>query len=68
MPNGYHNKQVGVPLSGGKGTKGFMPQGGGSPTMKEKPGFAIGVPGKTQSKDRSGGVKRIQQSPKTEGL
>lgn len=71
MPNGYLNKQVGVPLSNsGKGLdgSGYMPKGGGSPGMKEKPGFAIGAPGKTQSKDRSGGVKRIQQSPKTEGL
>jgi hypothetical protein len=61
MPNGYHNKQVGVPLSGGKAldASGFMPKGAGSPKINAKPAFGSpGLPGKTQPKDRSGGVKR----------
>lgn len=60
MPNGYHNKQVGVSLSGGKGVggSGFMPKGGGSPKINMKSGFGSpGLPGKAQPKDRSGGVK-----------
>lgn len=69
MSNGYFNGQTRTSLKGGSGTRG-NPQGSGgtSASFKEKPGFATGVPGKTQSKDRSGGVKRVKTSPKTEGL
>jgi len=67
MPNGYFNGQVRSSLKGGKG--GDLDQGG-SRTMpfKEKPGFNTGVPGKTQSKDRSGGVKKLKVRPYEEGL
>ena len=41
---------------------------GSTPGMNVKPGFNVGVPGKTQSKDRSGGVKRAPTHPKSEGL
>lgn len=38
------------------------------PGFKEKPGFNTGVPGKTQPKDRSNGIKRLKIHPKSEGL
>ena len=67
MPNGYFNGQVRSSLKGGKGVD--LNQGG-SRTMpfKEKPGFNTGVPGKTQPKDRSGGVKRAPVQPDGQGL
>ena len=34
----------------------------------EKPGPAGGLPGKSQSRDRSGGVRKIKQHTKSEGL
>lgn len=38
------------------------------PGFREKPGFNTGVPGKTQPKDRSNGIKRLKIHPKSEGL
>ena len=44
-------------------------QGGANKGGAEKPAFGSpGLPGKKQPKDRSAGVKRIQQSPHTEGI
>ena len=37
-------------------------------SFKEKPGFNTGVPGKTQPKDRSNGIKRLKIHPQSEGL
>lgn len=67
MPNGYFNGQVRQSLKGGKGADPSSPYGS-APSFQQKPGFKTGVPGKTQSKDRSGGVKRAKTSPDTEGL
>ena len=39
-----------------------------STSFKEKPGFNTGVPGKTQPKDRSNGIKRLKIHPQSEGL
>lgn len=42
---------------------------GGKGAFKEKPAFPpAGVPGKTQPRDRSAGVTRVQCYPKSEGL
>tara|TARA_Y100000296_G_C4952914_1_gene147079 strand:- start:290 stop:481 length:192 start_codon:yes stop_codon:yes gene_type:complete len=42
---------------------------GSKPGAKEKPAFpSADLPGKTQPKDRSGGVKKAQVSPKSTGL
>lgn len=67
MPNGYFNGQVRTSLKGGK-VADTDQRGGASPGLKMKPGFATGVPGKTQPKDRSGGVKRAKVRPADEGL
>lgn len=39
-----------------------------NPSFKENPGFNTGVPGKTQPKDRSNGIKRLKIHPTSEGL
>lgn len=69
MSNVYFNGQNrSSPVTGkGGGSKTAQP-GGGSMAFREKPGFKTGAPGKTQSKDRSGGVKRATVSPSSEGL
>ena len=67
MPNGYFNGQVRQPLKGGSGKIAGCSYGS-APSFKEKPGFNTGVPGKTQPKDRSGGVKRAKVRPHEEGL
>ena len=42
---------------------------GGKGSSKEKPAFgSIGIPGKTQGKDRSGGVRRLKTHPRTVGI
>lgn len=67
MSNGYYNGQTRTSLKGGKGA---TTQAGGGKTapFKQKPGFATGAPGKTQSKDRSGGVQRVKHHPNFDGL
>lgn len=67
MPNGYFNGQVRSPLKGGSVVD-TAQRGGPSPAFKQKPGFATSAPGKTQPKDRSGGVKRIKAYPSSDGL
>jgi hypothetical protein len=63
MSNVHHTDIKGgakSPTMVGPGTK---------PSPKEKPAFASAdLPGGTQSKDRSGGTKRVQTHPKTIGL
>ena len=39
-----------------------------STSFNEKPGFNTGVPGKTQPKDRSNGIKRLKIHSQSEGL
>lgn len=65
MANPFHNPMHEKPKAG-PGRKG--PKMAPMPSMKEKPGFMTGVPGKTQPKDRSAGVKRAPIYPKSEGL
>lgn len=67
MPNGFHNKQVGVPLSGGPG-KDTAQAGGGSMPFIERTAYTGDLPGKGQSKDRSGGVKKVKHYPSVEGI
>jgi hypothetical protein len=77
MSNGYFNNQTRTSLKGGKGLGGTgwladtaaQDRTERAPRpFKVKPGFNTGVPGKTQSKDRSGGVKRAKVRPAEEGL
>ena len=70
MPNRF-NSDIG---------RGTMPSGrksGGSAgggkkidaPFTEKPAFpTMGAPGKTQSRDRSGGVRKVKQHPKSDGI
>lgn len=67
MPNRYHTKFSQSKIS----AKGPRPSNGPGSVMsgKDKPAFASAhVPGKTQSKDRSMGVKKCKIYPKSEGL
>lgn len=77
MSNGYYNGQTRSSLKGSKGLGGTgwyadTPAQDraerAKPSLNMKPGFATGVPGKTQPKDRSGGVKRAKVRPASEGL
>lgn len=68
MPNGYFNNQVRQGLKGGKGADVTKRAGGKAPSLNLKPGFRTGAPGKKQSKDRSGGVKRAKNYPDSDGL
>lgn len=55
--------------SGGPGGMRNVPKTPAAAPFKEKPGFpSAGLPGKTQSKDRSNGIKRLKTHPKSEGL
>ena len=48
-------------------TPGGTPSGGGMPFTEKSPSWGK-LPGKTQSKNRSGGVKRAKGYVKSEGL
>lgn len=61
MANKFHAQ----PMKG-QGPRPMKP--GKAPSMKEKPGFSTGVPGKKQPRDRSGGVKRTKVYADSEGL
>lgn len=68
MPNNYWNNVNGM---GGPSKAPPKPgiTGGGKAPMNEKPAFPTAtLPGPTQSKDRSGGVRRVENSPKKMGL
>ena len=67
MANPFHNTQVAPSRKGGKTPRERKPGPAGS--LNIEMGFATGkLPGKTQGKDRSGGVEKIQQYPASEGL
>lgn len=68
MPNGFFNGQVRSPLGMSKALDTAQRGAGKTAAMKEKAGFNTGAPGKTQSKDRSAGVKRIKAYPSSDGL
>jgi hypothetical protein len=68
MPNGYFNNQVRQGLKGGKGATTGQKGGKATTTLGLKPGFKTSAPGKKQSKDRSGGVKRAKIYPDSDGL
>lgn len=68
MTNNYWsdiNNQA-VP-SGGRPSPGI--KSGKTPAVNEKPAFPTAtLPGPTQKKDRSGGVRRVENSPKKMGI
>lgn len=68
MPNRHYNKQVAHQIP-----KGARPSpsgsGGGKASFNEKPAFpSASLPGKSQGKDRSGGVTKAKIDPKRLGL
>lgn len=68
MPNHYFSEVN--KLRGGKGG-GVKPKRGVAPAASlpsDKTASWPGLPGKTQPKDRSGGVKRVRQHPKSDGI
>lgn len=67
MSNPIFNNQTHPGYSPGKSPKPTKGSGG-APAFKEKPGFNTGVPGKTQSGNRSGGVKKCPTHPKSIGI
>ena len=70
MPNKHFNDQI-FPggMKAGKGHAPGLKGGGGSASFNEKPAFpGADLPGKSQPKDRSGGVKRAKVDPKRVGL
>lgn len=64
MANKYHGQvnAIGVVPSG------ISRKAAPAPSMNEKPGFNVDLPGKTQSKDRSGGTKRCPVHPHSKGI
>jgi hypothetical protein len=71
MPNKHFNEQI-YPggLKNAKGTSPGTPSGGKTTEgFREKPAFpGADLPGKSQPKDRSGGVMKAKVSPKRIGL
>lgn len=65
MPNKFHNDMQRDGASRGGDHGPTKPMAG---TFTQKPGFPGGLPGKAQPRDRSGGVKKCQTHPKSEGL
>lgn len=67
MANPFFNGQTRnlTPVNRGKDS---AQPGSKSTGMSVKPGFNTSAPGKTQSKDRSAGVKRIKAYPSSDGL
>jgi len=63
MPNKFNNK-----ITGGTGAATGQRASGKSTAMPMKTASWPGVPGKTQPKDRSGGVKKANVHVKSEGL
>ena len=62
MPNKFHN-----PMPFNKGAS--NDQGGGKiPPFKEKTAAWPAVPGKTQSRSRAVGIKKVKQTVKSEGI
>lgn len=65
MANKYHGQVSAV----GKVPSGRKAGAGVAGSMNEKPGFpGADLPGKSQPKDRSGGVKRCQTYPNSKGI
>lgn len=65
MANTFHNPMHERPKAGPGRKKPTMAK---DPGFRDKPGFNTGVPGKTQPKDRSNGIKRAPVYPDSEGL
>ena len=71
MPNRFNSDVGRGNMPGGQKRGG---RGGGtgnkiSASVTEKPAFpTMGAPGKTQPRDRSGGVQKVKQHPKSDGL
>lgn len=69
MPNPRFSDLKPTPKDPAKGTP--PPGTVGKPpkvTITEKTAAWAGVPGKTQPRDRSGGVKKVKQSMRSEGV
>ena len=68
MPNPHYNSMHGSNRKVAEG--GSNKASGSSPkaSMPEKTANWPGLPGKAQSKDRSGGVKKLKVHPKSEGI
>ncbi len=65
MANKYHGQVAAV----GKVHSGRKTGSAAAGTVNEKPGFpGADLPGKSQPKDRSGGVKRCQTYPNSKGI
>ncbi|KPK67112.1 hypothetical protein AMJ82_11205 [candidate division TA06 bacterium SM23_40] len=62
MANRFHNK-----MPKRKGAPTGKPEGR-IPKIVEKTAAWPGVPGKTQPRDRSAGVKKVKQSMRSEGI
>lgn len=69
MPNNYWNDYTSMGLTPAKKAPGAGIPAGSVASMKDKPAFpSADLPGKAQGKDRSGGVRRIENSPKKIGI
>lgn len=66
MPNKFFNNMHGINYSSSKGPP--TGQRGGETAMPDKVANWPGVPGKMQSKDRSGGVKKCKCHPVKQGI
>ena len=66
MANKYYNNMHGDNFPGGKGAP--TGQRGSKSGMPENTANWGDVPGKTQSKDRSGGVKKCKCHPVSKGI
>lgn len=65
MANKYHGQVA----AHGKVHSGRKTGSGATGTVNDKPGFpGADLPGKSQPKDRSGGVKRCQTYPNSKGI
>jgi hypothetical protein len=65
MANKYHGQVAGI----GKVPTGSSGKAPPTSTVNERPGFkTVDLPGKTQSRDRSGGVKRCPAYPNSKGI
>lgn len=60
FPERKSGRSGSTPVTGKRGAK--------SASMKEKTANWPGTPGKTQPRDRSGGVRKLRAHPKSEGI
>lgn len=68
MANKYFNEQIHGKAPKGMGANVEATPGGGKTSMRVKQSWSTGLPGKAQSKSRSGGVKKAKTYSHSEGL